>query len=115
MVGATTTAAVPVQPVMYRWISTSKAVPGGANEDAEKRMRLSFSVPVSVTSVAVAQATMSGRSGGPDEERRGAKVAREAPCDVEGCTELRRYRLVRDWQRGACGMSHLKLLECRVE
>ncbi len=32
-------------------------------------------------------------------------------CDVEGCAERRKYRLVKDWARGACGMAHLKVLE----
>jgi Ino eighty subunit 2 len=36
---------------------------------------------------------------------------REARCDVPGCQEGRKYRLVRDWERGACGMGHLKVLE----
>ena len=66
-------------------------------------MRLSFSVPVSVTGMTQ---TVSGAA---DEEGT-AKVAR-VRCDVEGCTELRKYRLVKDWTRGACGMGHLNVLE----
>jgi hypothetical protein len=31
-----------------------------------------------------------------------------AVCDVDGCMAMRKYRLVRDWERGACemGMEH---------
>ncbi len=35
-------------------------------------------------------------------------------CDVQGCTAVRKYRLVRDFQKGACGMGHLKLLEAQL-
>ncbi|KAG2028421.1 PAPA-1-like conserved region-domain-containing protein, partial [Suillus americanus] len=39
-------------------------------------------------------------------------LPKEKPqCDVPGCTETRKYRLVRDWVRGACGLMHLKVLE----
>ena len=34
-----------------------------------------------------------------------------AVCAVEGCAAKRKYRLVRDWERGACGMDHLRILE----
>ena len=34
-----------------------------------------------------------------------------AVCAVDGCTAKRKYRLVRDWERGACGMDHLHVLE----
>jgi Ino eighty subunit 2 len=34
-----------------------------------------------------------------------------AVCNVDGCTATRKYRLVRDSERGACGMGHLHLLE----
>jgi len=92
--------AVPVQPVMYRWISTLR----GGPENGEKTMSLSFSVPTSVSGMVTRAAT-----GATDEEGT-AKVAR-VRCDVEGCTELCKYRLVKDWRRGACGMVHLKVLE----
>ncbi|TFK34308.1 PAPA-1-like conserved region-domain-containing protein [Crucibulum laeve] len=32
-------------------------------------------------------------------------------CAVEGCTLARKYRLVKDWTTGACGMEHLRVLE----
>jgi len=31
-------------------------------------------------------------------------------CDVSGCGNLRKYRLVNAFEKGACGMEHLKLL-----
>ncbi|KAJ3978910.1 hypothetical protein F5890DRAFT_1589536 [Lentinula detonsa] len=34
-----------------------------------------------------------------------------ATCAVSGCVNPRKYRLVRDWKIGACGMAHLKVLE----
>ncbi|KAF8514005.1 hypothetical protein BU17DRAFT_52869 [Hysterangium stoloniferum] len=37
-----------------------------------------------------------------------------AICDVRGCREKRKYRLVGDFTKGACGMPHLKLLGGKV-
>ncbi|KAF8824443.1 hypothetical protein HHX47_DHR8000315 [Lentinula edodes] len=34
-----------------------------------------------------------------------------AICAVSGCGDPRKYRLVKDWKIGACGMAHLKVLE----
>lgn len=34
-----------------------------------------------------------------------------AICAVSGCQDPRKYRLVKDWQIGACGIAHLKVLE----
>jgi Ino eighty subunit 2 len=39
------------------------------------------------------------------------KPALTPRCDAKGCKESRKYRLVKDWTRGACGMSHLRVLE----
>ncbi|KDQ49647.1 hypothetical protein JAAARDRAFT_617681 [Jaapia argillacea MUCL 33604] len=85
---------VVVVPTMYRWVSSTKVAEGG-----EKKVVLSFSVPVAAL---------------PDDEgeRRSQPVkSRKAVCDVGGCGQPRKYRLVRDWERGACGMGHLKVLE----
>lgn len=41
-------------------------------------------------------------------------VKMAAVCDVEGCTEKRKYRVVKDFGKGACGIGHLKELERRV-
>lgn len=42
-------------------------------------------------------------------------LPKEKPrCDVPGCIEVRKYRLVRDWVRGACGLTHLKVLEAEA-
>ena len=35
-------------------------------------------------------------------------------CDVQGCFRTRKYKLVKDWTMGACGMGHLKMLEGSV-
>jgi Ino eighty subunit 2 len=32
-------------------------------------------------------------------------------CAIQGCTAARKYRFVKDWTVGACGMGHLKDLE----
>jgi len=92
-------------PTMYRWVSSTKGFlrAGGTTGD-DGAMTLIFSVPVSVTN-RIANAS-------PTEEA-SVLIPQKTPavCDVEGCTQLRKYRFVKDWTKGACGMSHLKQLE----
>jgi Ino eighty subunit 2 len=45
------------------------------------------------------------------EQEQKAQVTVPAVCAVDGCTAKRKYRLVRDGERGACGMDHLHILE----
>ncbi|KZT06842.1 uncharacterized protein LAESUDRAFT_139767 [Laetiporus sulphureus 93-53] len=100
-------ASEPVAPTMYRWISTSRASGADAKSSSDKKMLLSFSIPaVLLPSEEARTAKMDV-----DEEPRAAQMPE---CDVQGCTERRKYRLVKDWSRGACGMSHLKLLEAQL-
>lgn len=91
-------------PTMYRWISTTKPLPGDAEpssrDDADGRMKLRFSVPASILPQAAA----------PPSEMR-LPPAEKPVCDVTGCDRARKYRLVKDWLKGACGMEHLKMLE----
>lgn len=93
----------PTPPTMYRWVSTTK-VPPVAGSD-EPRMLLSFSVPVAVLPQPQDEAAQETAPARPPPL--------QAPCDVEGCGAMRKYRLVKDWQRGACGMAHLKVLEAQ--
>ncbi|KAF8438897.1 hypothetical protein L210DRAFT_980080 [Boletus edulis BED1] len=95
-------------PTMYRWISTTKPLPGdaepGSRDETLGRMELTFSVPVLVLQP---DATL------PSETR---LPPVEAPvCDVGGCKRVRKYRLVRDWLKGGCGMEHLKFLEHQMD
>jgi len=80
------------QPVTYRWIS-SKKVDGGSSQ-----MVLSFSVPPTAM---------------PTPPLNPGQSQPKAPssCAVEGCSRPRKYRLVKDWTIGACGMPHLKSLD----
>ncbi|KAJ7776940.1 hypothetical protein DFH07DRAFT_32923 [Mycena maculata] len=92
------------EPTMYRWISTSRPTPTpdtASDENAPPSvMRVSFSVPTSVTSLYTLPAPV------PPEPRP------PAVCGVKGCGKDRRYRLVGgEWGAGACGMGHLKLLK----
>jgi Ino eighty subunit 2 len=104
----------PVEPeevveTKYRWISTSRPVLVEMSKDdaqttsaeAEvKSMQLSFSIPTSALALASDAAPAPPQLPPPIPN-----------CDMEGCGEKRKYRLVRDWTRGACGMGHLKALE----
>jgi len=94
---------VEITPTMYRWISTTRPpVEGMVTEPAEMKMRLMFSVPVCALPPNI-QAQVGDQVNAP--------VAMKAICDVSGCGRDRKYRLVKEWQKGACGMDHLKLLE----
>ena len=82
----------PEVPTMFRWISTSK-------QDCPA---LSFSVPPSLL---------------PDPDAMPKTVAeppapkQKPTCDVSGCGQPRKYKLVKDPSRGGCGMEHLKALQ----
>jgi Ino eighty subunit 2 len=79
-------------PAMYRWISSTQ----GSGESAQ--MLLSFSVPPTALLA-------------PPHEPEGRQPKAPNNCAVEGCGQPRKYRLVKDWTIGACGMAHLKSLE----
>ncbi|KAF6750092.1 hypothetical protein DFP72DRAFT_911770 [Ephemerocybe angulata] len=106
------------KPTWVRWVSRVVSVPeqapasadsmevdGGAVKALERRMVLSLSLPSSLVQVVEVGKTAMDVDG---EAGRAPRVER---CAVEGCGERRKYRLVRDWTRGACGMGHLKILE----
>lgn len=98
-------------PTMYRWVSSARPRPTADAEDdtpSERVMTLSFSVPVSAIPQKLAEEAIAMEV---DNGTNIATSSRRPNCDVQGCTSLRKYRLVRDFRKGACGMSHLKLLE----
>lgn len=101
----------PVIPTMYRWISTSR-VPvtrGGLQDPQGPRMVLSFSVPIrALPPASAAKDVLMRDSVGVVPSS--LPVAKPL-CDFKGCEAQRKYRLVKDWQRGACGLPHLKALE----
>ncbi|KAI0793391.1 hypothetical protein C8Q75DRAFT_750038 [Abortiporus biennis] len=107
----------PVIPAMYHWVSKIETIPplqeGGVEE---KKMVLNFSVPISVFGSAAANnAEAQPTPMDIDGNSPGQHLPPPVPnCDVAGCSERRKYRLVKDWQRGACGMGHLKLLESQM-
>ncbi|KAI9057096.1 hypothetical protein FKP32DRAFT_1681831 [Trametes sanguinea] len=104
-------------PTMFRWISRAQPVQKKGKESGqesaveEKTVVFSFSVP------AEALPPTQGTDGDMQIDN---SVELPAPpraiphCDVQGCTASRKYRLVRDFQKGACGLSHLKLLETQM-
>ncbi|ETW74666.1 hypothetical protein HETIRDRAFT_437260 [Heterobasidion irregulare TC 32-1] len=109
--GANVHAAAEARPTMYRWLSTTRgAAPG------EKTMALAFCVPACALPGGVAgtgTGTGTGAADGMDVDAPAlAPVAAHpaAVCAVAGCGRGRKYRLVRDWTRGACGMEHLRAL-----
>ena len=76
-------------------------------------MTLSFSVPASLLPTPH-QVAVDGDEDGDvkmDTHEQAPKPRAPTVCNVDGCTATRKYRLVRDLERGACGMGHLHLLE----
>jgi Ino eighty subunit 2 len=112
-----------------------------AKEEEVKKMVLSFSVPESLLPVGSRDAKNEeappGKGGDAMEVDNDTSVLAAAPtpqhpatstaahttqlpplvppapqtCAIEGCREKRKYRWVKDWTVGACGMGHLKLLD----
>ncbi|KAF9266126.1 hypothetical protein L218DRAFT_858712 [Marasmius fiardii PR-910] len=81
--------------------STTKPDEAQQTSSEPKGMSLSFSIPpafLSETSLAQIPTTLPPPKG-------------PQTCAVAKCKSPRKYRLVSDWTIGACGMSHLKILE----
>ncbi|KAG6810042.1 hypothetical protein H0H92_013604 [Tricholoma furcatifolium] len=104
-------------PTMYRWISTSRipsALEEGANKDtattaasADASMQITFSVPMAaLPPVPLSEAQTPAL---------GIPVPKPVTCSAPGCGKPFKYRLVKDWTRGACGMSCLKALETAMD
>ena len=91
------------EPEMYRWISNAAG--------------LSFSVPVGVLPSASTEDDQMVVDSSTSLSATVAVAASRPPpnepplCDVGNCTAPRKYRLVSNWQMGACGMGHLKVLQ----
>ncbi|EGO28962.1 hypothetical protein SERLADRAFT_412683 [Serpula lacrymans var. lacrymans S7.9] len=103
---------VQVVPTMYRWISTAKPSNLGKGKsplNKEESMRITFSIPASLPKSYVMHSASQqywwGTGPPPDQQR---------ICDVDGCKSVRKYGLVRDSSKSACGMDHLKVLERQI-
>jgi Ino eighty subunit 2 len=89
-------------------------------ETVERKMVLSFSVPLSLVPEPISESPMDidgPRPPPPPTTLIGNipnKPSTPAICAIAGCGAKRKYRLVRDWTIGACGMGHLKVLEAGV-
>ena len=92
-----------VKPVMYRWVSSLKAVPSSGDSDRQVEMGITFSVPEAFVPPPIDREKLIEmeklRAG------RGPGI-----CAVEGCGRLRKYRVPRDWTIGACDSTHLKIV-----
>ncbi|KAI0079573.1 hypothetical protein K474DRAFT_1733760 [Panus rudis PR-1116 ss-1] len=103
-----------VIPTMYRWLSRVQTVPKDTavtEGPDEKVMVLSFSIP---NNALPPEAQTQHNAGAAAMEIDQTQVTKQEPlCNVPGCSEKRKYRLVKDWTRGACGMAHLKVLDAQ--
>lgn len=90
----------PEAPTKYRWITTSRSPPKaeGAMDvegDNTPTMSLFFAVPPNLLTQA----------------EQTSVIKPKQLCGIKGCGQDRKYRLIKDFERGACGMAHLKLLQ----
>lgn len=102
---------------MYHWVSTSRVFSTLGAEGlagTEKKMSLSFSVPASVLPPIETSKSSTPTAMDVDKPAPLGDAQVQATCDVRGCSERRKYRLVRDFAKGACGMTHLKALEAQL-
>ncbi|TFK19481.1 hypothetical protein FA15DRAFT_601369 [Coprinopsis marcescibilis] len=83
-------------------VENDKSAPGRV----ERKIVMSFSVPARQLELG---------AGVPMDVEGGGGVPGRGPgvCAVEGCGGKRKYRCLKDWTVGACGMAHLKVLETR--
>jgi hypothetical protein len=89
---------------MYRWVSNT--------------VGLSFSVLVSVLpSPSEAKWMVVNSSTSIPTTRKASKsIPAQLPkCDVRNCKAVWKYQLVSDWEKGACGMVDLKVLQGRAQ
>lgn len=121
-------------PTCWRWVSSTTMRPGGSKavgtgEDVamegesagavkpavieDKKMVLSFSVPASILPPPPEAVALDGMDVDVKQEASHSRPKTNASslCDVDGCGKGRKYRLVKNWERGACGMEHLRVLE----
>jgi Ino eighty subunit 2 len=104
---------LPTLPTMYRWLSTTKI--SGEDTVAERQMVMSFSVPISALPQNSALSPVQNMDlDGPAQNIQVKPLTPPQSCDIEGCAGRRKYRLVKDFHRGACGIDHLKQLEAQV-
>ena len=99
---------MPPPPTLLRWVSRTVPIqPADGEMDVDKgkearTMEVSFSIPASLLPQ-------------PSAPTMDVEPPQDSPfCAAEGCSAKRKYRLVKDWRKGACGMAHLKLLEAQL-
>ena len=93
-----------VKPVMYRWVSSLKAVPSSLGDaDRQVEMGITFSVPEAFVPPPVNREQLME-----SEKLRAGRGP--GVCAVEGCGRQRKYRLPRDWTIGACDSTHLNIV-----
>jgi hypothetical protein len=94
------------------------SIPGPSWRWVSSRAGLRLGVPSEAlegrTPSEVGEGRASSEVGGLPRQEPDNVVRPPAMCDVSGCGERRKYRLVQDFKRGACGMEHLRLLSGHV-
>ncbi|KAF9459776.1 hypothetical protein BDZ94DRAFT_1267341 [Collybia nuda] len=89
-------------PTMYRWVSSVKMKEGG-----EPTMAITFSVPVSAMPPQPQSLPL-------ESTDVNARLPAPKICAAPGCGKPMRYRVVKDWAKGACGITCLKVVETSI-
>jgi len=102
-----------IKPVMYRWVSSLRTIPGDGEGEQKVKMEITFSVPE-----ALFPAPPPSQEDVVIEDAKEAEKIQKARgpgvCAVEGCGKPRKYRLPKDWTIGACDSTHLRVIANRV-
>jgi Ino eighty subunit 2 len=102
----------PPAPTMFRWISSARLVEEVPNGIATRATSFTFAVPQSLDPATRDEARQAMASQQQETARRA--TTNVIQCAVAGCSAPRKYRLVKNWTSGACGLGHLKVLEGRA-
>jgi Ino eighty subunit 2 len=87
-------------PTMYRWVSSSRTQEGSA-----PTMGITFSVPISAIPPQPSPTELFDSSPRPPAPK---------SCAAPGCGNPMRYRAVKDWTQGACGIPCLEIVEAAI-
>ncbi|KAF8157234.1 hypothetical protein B0H34DRAFT_798529 [Crassisporium funariophilum] len=101
-----------VKPVMYRWVSSLREVPGDGEEKVQ--MAITFSVPEALFPPLADGVEEKANTTSRQMEDKIRAARGPGTCAVEGCGKPRKYRVPKDWTVGACDSSHLRIVANQV-
>ncbi|KAF9562504.1 hypothetical protein CPC08DRAFT_687789 [Agrocybe pediades] len=99
-----------IKPVMYRWVSSLRTIPGEGEGEQKVKMEITFSVPEPLLPPPPPTSQGDVVMENAQELEKIQKARGPAVCAIPGCGKPRKYRLPKDWTIGACDATHLRVL-----